>query len=47
VIDFTLNTRRKRHLAAGILASISLMFGGLALTVITIKKEETDNENKE
>lgn len=47
MVDYTLNTKRKRHLAGGILASLALMFGGLALTVITVKKEDTDNENKE
>jgi len=32
-----LNTRRKRHIAGGLLLSASLLFGGLAVTVMTIK----------
>lgn len=44
IVDSTLETTRKRHLIGGILMSVSLLFGGLALTVITIKKEEVFNE---
>lgn len=36
VLDHSLGTRKKRHIAGGILMSISLMFGGFALTVITL-----------
>ena len=43
-LDYILNTKRKRHITGGILVSISMLFGGLALTVMTIKKEEKDNE---
>lgn len=43
-IDNVLNTKRKRHITGGILLSASLLFGGLALTVMTIKNEEEDNE---
>lgn len=45
VIDETLDTPGKRHIAGGILISISLLFGGLAVTVVTMKKEG-DNENE-
>lgn len=40
MLDYVLDTRRKRHIAGGILMSISLLFGGLAVTVVTIKNEE-------
>lgn len=40
VLDETLDTNRKRHIAGGILISVSLMFGGLALTVMTLKPED-------
>lgn len=40
MIDEAINTERKRHIAGGILLSASLLFGGLAITVITIKKTE-------
>lgn len=39
MLDHSLNTRKKRHLAGGVLMSISLLFGGLAVTVITLKTE--------
>lgn len=39
-IDYSLNTRRKRHIAGGILMSISLLFGGLAVTVMSLKTDE-------
>ena len=44
IIDYTLDTRKKRHIAGGILLSMSILFGGLALTVITIKNLEEQNE---
>ena len=49
MIDFTLNTKRKRHIVGGILLSVSLLFGGLALTTMTLKpdgKSKTE-ENKD
>ena len=45
MLDETLDTRRKRHIAGGILISISLLFGGLAFTVMTLKTEEDNNES--
>ena len=42
MLDELLDTRRKRHITGGILISVSMLFGGLAFTVMTIK-----NENKE
>lgn len=44
LIDEILDTRSKRHIVGGILVSVSLLFGGLAITVITIKKEENNYE---
>ena len=44
VLDEALNTRRKKHLVGGILMSVSLLFGGLALTIITLKMEDNENE---
>lgn len=40
MVDYVLDTQRKRHILGGFLLSASLLFGGLALTVITIKNEE-------
>ena len=40
ILDFTLDTPRKRHIVGGILLSVSLLFGGLALTTMTLKEEK-------
>jgi len=40
MLDFTLNSKRKRHIAGGILLSVSMLFGGLALTAMTLRTEE-------
>lgn len=42
MLDYALNTKKKRHIAGGILMSISLLFGGLAFTVTTLKSEEIE-----
>jgi hypothetical protein len=42
MLDETLDTSRKRHITGGILISISLLFGGLALTVLSLKTEDQD-----
>ena len=44
VFDEVLDTRTKRHTIGGILMSISLFFGGLAVTVITLNKEDEESE---
>lgn len=44
VLDYSLNTKRKRHIIGGILMSVSLLFGGLAFTAMTLKSEGEDNE---
>ena len=44
MFDNILDTRKKRHTVGGILMSVSLFFGGLAITVITINKEEKDKD---
>lgn len=43
ILDYTLNSKSKRHITGGILLSVSLLFGGLALTAMTMKSED-DNE---
>lgn len=44
MLDEILDTKKKRHLAGGVLMSVSLLFGGLAVTVLTLKAEEKHNE---
>lgn len=47
MLDRSLNTKKKRHIAGGILMSMSLLFGGLAFTVVTLKTEERDYEEND
>lgn len=44
MMDYILDTKRKRHITGGILLSASLLFGGLAFTVMTIQNEEDEDE---
>ena len=45
MLDFAISTERKRHIAGGILLSVSMLFGGLAFTVMTTKMiKENENE---
>ena len=46
MLDHMLNSKSKRHIAGGILMSISLLFGGLAFTVVTLKSEEEEGANE-
>ena len=47
MLDHSLNTKKKRHIAGGILMSVSLFFGGLAFTVLTIRTDNTKEELNE
>lgn len=47
MLDFVLNSRRKRHIVGGILISLSALFGGLAVTVMTIHKDMEDEGNED
>lgn len=50
MLEKTLGTKNKRHILGGALISVSLLFSGLALTVMTLKsedKEETDEYDDE
>ena len=44
VLDITLDSKRKRHLVGGILLSVGMLFGGLAITAMTVEpgKEKKD-----
>lgn len=46
MLDYSLNTKKKRHIAGGILMSISVLFGGLAITVMTLKMEEKERDEQ-
>ncbi len=40
MLDYSLDTKSKRHIVGGILLSISLLFGGLAFTTMTMKGDK-------
>lgn len=42
MLEKTLGTRTKRHILGGALISVSLLFSGLALTVMTLKIDEKE-----
>lgn len=43
-IDYALDTKRKKHITGGILLSMSMLLGGLAITVMTLKLEVKESE---
>ena len=45
MLDHALNTKRKRHIAGGVLMSISLLCGGLAISIMTSKNENEERRN--
>ena len=47
MLEKTLGTRTKRHILGGTLISVSLMFGGLALTVMTMKNEDKEGTEED
>ena len=44
ILYHTLSSKKKRHIAGGILLSVSLLFGGLAFTVMTLKHDEMEEK---
>ena len=44
ILDYTLNSRRRRHITGGILLSVSALFAGLALTAMTLRPEGNADE---
>ena len=44
ILDYALNSKRKRHITGGILLSVSMLFGGLALTAMTLRPEDDNHE---
>lgn len=42
LIDYSLSTEKRCRIAGGILISISLLFGGLAVTVLSVKPNSKD-----
>ena len=46
MLEHALNIKRKHHIAGGILMSVSLLFGGLAITITTLKEKENDKNER-
>ena len=43
LLEYSFDSKEKRHIAGGILISMSLLFGGLAFTIITLRTEEDED----
>ena len=46
-LEYLLNNKKKRHIMGGFLMSASLLFAGLAVTIVTLKQEENKNESEQ
>lgn len=46
-LDYLMSTKRKRHIMGGLLLSASMLFAGLAFTVVTLKPEEQENNDEQ
>lgn len=44
MLDRSLDSKKRRHIIGGVLLSISVLFGGVAITIITLKTEETNDD---
>lgn len=45
-LEHLVSTKKKRHIVGGILLSTSVFLGGLALTVMSAKVEENEDETE-
>lgn len=43
LVDFSLNSKRKRHITGGVLISLAALFAGLAITTITVNREDEEH----
>ena len=43
MLDYVVDSKRKRHITGGLLLSAALLFGSMAITIMSIKDEEDDN----
>lgn len=46
-LEYLLNNKKKRHIMGGILMSTSLLFAGLAFTIVTLKQEEKEENDEQ
>lgn len=45
-LEYLLNNRRKRHIMGGSLLSVSLLFAGLAFTILSLKLEKGEDDEE-
>lgn len=43
LVDSSLNSKRKRHITGGVLISLAALFAGLAITTITVNREDEEH----
>lgn len=46
MLDYVLDTKRKRHITGELLLSGALLFGGLAMTVMSIRDDDEEDEDE-
>ena len=46
-LEYLLSNRRKRHIMGGALLSASLLFVGLAFTILSLRLEEGENDEEQ
>lgn len=46
MLDYVMSSRKKRHIVGGVLLSVSMLFGGLAITAMTVQTEEEDQDEE-
>lgn len=44
MLDHSLNAKKKRYIVGCVLLNVSLLFGGLAFTIITLDTEDNDDD---
>ena len=44
MLDYVVDSKRKRHITGGLLLSAALLFGSKAITIMSSKDVEDDNE---
>lgn len=44
MLDYVMSSKKKRHIVGGVLLSVSLLFGGLAITAMTAQTDDDISE---
>lgn len=47
MLDYVMSSKKKRHIVGGVLLSVSMLFGGLAITAMTVNTEEDKQDEDE